>query len=140
MTNTTNPQDLCRRLEHLVEEYIATTRVAAQAALDRAFATATTRTVGRSRPTAAAAAPTRSRGGPRRAADEIGTLSERLYEAVCRMPGETMTVIAPAVGATARELNRPMLRLKHGGRVRSVGTRHGTRYFPMAHEEQRTSA
>jgi hypothetical protein len=56
------------------------------------------------------------------------------------MPGETMTVIAPTVGATARELNRPMLRLKQAGRVRSVGTRHATRYFPMAREEPRTSA
>jgi cytochrome c5 len=138
MTNTTNPQDLCQRIEHLVEEYISTTRVAAQAALDRAFATSTAPSVVRSRPTAAPQA--RSRRGARRAADEIGTLSERLYEAVCRMPGETMTVIAPTVGATARELNRPMLRLKHGGRVRSVGTRHGTRYFPMACEEQRTPA
>ncbi len=138
MTNATNPLDLCKRIEHLVEEYISTTRVAAQAALDRAFATGPTPSVGRARPMPAARA--RSRGGARRAADEIGTLSERLYEAVCRMPGETMTVIAPAVGATARELNRPMLRLKHGGRVRSVGTRHGTRYFPMAREEQGTSA
>jgi hypothetical protein len=136
MTNTTNPQDLCERIERLVEEYISTTRNAAQAALDRAFATATTPSIGRSRPTAA---PARSRRGSRRAAAEIGTLSERLYETVCRMPGETMTVIAPSVGATAQELNRPMLRLKDSGRVRSVGTRHATRYFPMAREEPRTS-
>jgi hypothetical protein len=50
-----------------------------------------------------------------------------------------MTVIAPAVGATAQEVNRPMLRLKDGGRVRSVGQRHATRYFPMAREEARPS-
>ena len=132
MTNTTNPQDLCKRIEHLVEEYISATRVAAQAAVDRAFATATPPSAKPSRPTMPA--PARSRRGARRAADEIGTLSERLYEAVCRMPGETMTVIGPTVGATARELNRPMLRLKQAGRVRSVGTRHATRYFPMARE------
>jgi hypothetical protein len=36
------------------------------------------------------------------------------------------------VGATAQELNQPMLRLKRAGRIRSVGTRHATRYFPMA--------
>jgi hypothetical protein len=138
MTNTTNPQELCKRIEHLVEEYISATRVAARAAVDRAFATAATPSAKPSRPTTTA--PARSRGGARRAADEIGTLSERLYEAVYRMPGETMTVIAPTVGATARELNRPMLRLKQAGRVRSVGTRHATRYFPMAREEPRTSA
>jgi cytochrome c5 len=138
MTNTTNPQDLCNRIEHLVEEYISTTRAAARAALDGAFAAATTPSTRPSRPTTGATA--RARTGSRRAADEIGALSERLYEAVCRTPGETMTVIAPVVGATARELNRPMARLKQAGRVRSVGTRHATRYFPMARDAQRASA
>ena len=140
MTTTINPQDLCNRIEHLVEEYISATRAAAQAALNRAFATGTTATVRPSRSTTAGRTPSRSRTGARRAADEIGALSERLYEAVCRTPGEGMAVIAPVVGATARELNRPMLRLKQAGRVRSVGTRHATRYFPMARDSQRTSA
>jgi cytochrome c5 len=138
MTNTTSPQDLCKRIEHLVEEYLSATRVAAQAALDRAFATTTT-SIRPSRPTRRATASARPPGA-RRAADEIGALSERLYEAVCQTPGETMTVIAPVVGATARELNRPMLRLKQAGRVRSVGTRYATRYFPMARDAQRTPA
>jgi len=84
-------------------------------------------------------ASSRSRRGARRAADGIGALSERLYEAVCRTPNEAMTVIAPVVGATARELNRPMLRLKQPGRIRSVGMRHATRYFPMARDAQRAS-
>lgn len=39
-------------------------------------------------------------------------------------------VIGPAVGAPARTLHRPMMLLKRAGRVRSVGTRHATRYFP----------
>ena len=138
MTNTANPQDLCNRIEHLVEEYISATRAAAQAALNRAFATGTTATVRPSRSTPPSPTLSRSRTGARRATGEIGALSERLYEAVCRTPGEKMEVIAPVVGATARELNRPMLRLKQAGRVRSVGTRHATRYFPMARE--RTSA
>jgi hypothetical protein len=138
MTNTASPQDLCSRIEHLVEEYISATRAAAQAALNRAFATRTTATVRPSRSTPPSPTSSRSRTGARRAADEIGALSERLYEAVCRTPGEKMEVIAPVVGATARELNRPMQRLKQAGRVRSVGTRHATRYFPMARE--RTSA
>jgi hypothetical protein len=138
MTNTANPQDLCNRIEHLVEEYISATRAAAQAALNRAFATGTTATVRPSRSTPPGPTSSRSRTGARRAADEIGALSERLYEAVCRTPGEKMEVIAPVVGSTARELNRPMRRLKQAGRVRSVGTRHATRYFPMARE--RTSA
>jgi hypothetical protein len=134
MTNTANPQDLCNRIEHLVEEYISATRTAAQAALNRAFASGTTATVRPSRSTSPGPTSSRSRTGARRAPGEIGALSERLYEAVCRTPGEKMEVIAPVVGATARELNRPMRRLKQAGRVRSVGTRHATRYFPMARE------
>jgi len=39
-------------------------------------------------------------------------------------------VIAPTVGATPRELRRPSLLLRRAGRVRSVGQRHATRYFP----------
>ncbi len=140
MTSPTNPQDLCNRIEHLVEEYISATRAAAQAALSRAFATGSSATARPSRSTPPWPTSSRSRQGARRAADEIGALSERLYEAVCRTPGETMAVIAPAVGSTARDLNRPMLRLKQAGRVRSVGTRHATRYFPMAPGAQRASS
>jgi hypothetical protein len=42
-----------------------------------------------------------------------------------------MAVLAPVVGASPRELGRPMAVLKAAGRVRSVGQRHMTRYFPM---------
>jgi hypothetical protein len=42
-----------------------------------------------------------------------------------------MAVIAPAVGVTGRELNLPATRLRRKGRVRSVGQRQHTRYFPM---------
>jgi hypothetical protein len=58
-------------------------------------------------------------------------LEERLYEAIRRHPGETMAVISPAVGATPRALNRPATTLRRTGRVRSVGQRQYTRYFPM---------
>ena len=54
-----------------------------------------------------------------------------IYEALCQSPGEKMAVLAPMIGATARDLNRPMLLLKRSGRIRSVGTKHATRYFPM---------
>jgi hypothetical protein len=46
-------------------------------------------------------------------------------------PGETMVVLAPQLGASADDLHRPMSLLKRSGRVRSVGQRHQTRYFPM---------
>jgi hypothetical protein len=136
MTTPTNPQDLCERIEHLVQEYILATRAAAQAAVERAFAVPASvdaRHPRQSRPAERARC-------VRRASEEIEVLSARLYEAVCKVPGETMTVLAPMVGATARELNRPMTTLKRAGRLRSVGMRHMTRYFPMASDAQRSSA
>jgi hypothetical protein len=63
----------------------------------------------------------------------MAELSERLYAAIRANPGALMTVLAAHVGgATPRELNRPALILKRAGRVRSVGQRAHTRYFPMA--------
>jgi hypothetical protein len=134
MTKTTNHGDLADGIERLVREYMSTIPMVARAAAERAVAAGSggsSRTAANAkRAPAASAAP--SRAGTRRPSDEIGTLSERLYEALCRTPGETMTVLAPIVGATARELHRPMTLLKRAGRIRSVGTRHTTRYFPMA--------
>lgn len=131
-TKTMNHGDLADGIEHLVRGYIATIRIAAQGAVERAVAASVS--VGGAAPNAkkrqaSAALP---RQGARRASNEIGALSERFYEALCQSPGEGMAVLAPIVGATARDLNRPMLLLKRAGRIRSVGTKHATRYFPMS--------
>ena len=123
MTNTN--WDLGERIEKLVQEHIAASRRGAREAIERAFASA---------------AKTTTRGGARaprwtgtkRPSADIAALGERVYRAVCAKPGETMAVLAPMVGASARELNRPMTLLRRASRVRSVGTRHMTRYFPMA--------
>ena len=58
-------------------------------------------------------------------------IEEQLYEAIRCHPGEKMGVIAPAVGATARALNRPMRSLRRKGRIRSIGQRQDMRYFPL---------
>jgi hypothetical protein len=71
-----------------------------------------------------------ARGGKRRRSAEVSELGERLYRAVCAHPGEGMAALAGELGASARELHRPMALLKQAGRVRSVGQRHQTRYFP----------
>ena len=97
-------------------------------AVERAVeGTRTRRTAGRQRP--------KPRGdSQRRTPAEIAALGDRFYQAVCAKPGETMTVLAADVGASARELHRPMSLLKRDGRVRSVGQRHRTRYFPVGSE------
>jgi hypothetical protein len=128
-----NHGDLAQGIEHLVREYISTIRIAAEGAVERAVAASVGRSAApseRKQRQPSAAPWSRQRG--RRPSDEIGSLSERFYEALCRSPGETMAVLAPIVGATARDLNRPMLLLKQAGRIRSVGMKHATRYFPMA--------
>lgn len=128
-TKTMNHGDLADGIEHLVRGYIATIRIAAQGAVERAVAASAGAGV---TPIAKKRQASAARQGARRPSDEIGALSERFYEALCQSPGEKMAVLAPLVGATARDLNRPMLVLKRAGRIRSVGTKHATRYFPMA--------
>ncbi len=46
-----------------------------------------------------------------------------------------MSVLAPAVGVTSRELHRCVRQLKDVGRIRSAGQRSETRYFPMTQRE-----
>jgi hypothetical protein len=41
-----------------------------------------------------------------------------------------MVELAEQMGADVRSLQRPMSKLKSAGRVRSVGQRHLTRYYP----------
>ena len=130
MTNTTIPQALSERIERLVREHISETRAAAQAAIDRAFASnedAKAKKQGERKA---------RRMGRRRPSAELVSLGERLYAALCSAPGESMMALAPAVGGSARELHRPMALLKRAGRVRTVGRRQATRYYPMAGEGQ----
>jgi cytochrome c5 len=125
MANTTTSQALGERIERLVQDYISETRIAAQAAMDRAFATSAGERAKKQDRQA------KRRMSSRRPSAELVAIGERLYAAMCNTPGETMTVLAPAVGCSARELHRPMSLLKQAGRVRSVGNRQGTRYYPM---------
>jgi len=129
MSNTTSNQELGERIEQLVQQHIEASRGAAQQALERAFASAAAGPAKkRPRPQA------RSAGDKRRTPDEIAALGERFYQTMCAKPGETMTVLAADLGASAGELNRPMTLLKQAGRVRTAGARNHTRYFPMVNE------
>jgi hypothetical protein len=126
---TTN-QELVEQIERLVREHIEATRTAATAAVARAFA-ATEHARASDDTPVRKARPSQSGAAPRRAAEELAALAEQFYAVLCRNPGETMMTLAPQVGASARALHRAVTRLKRGGRVRSVGERQRTRYFPM---------
>ena len=112
-------------VEQLVREHLAACEAAAEVAVRAAFERAS-KAPSKSPQRRSARAP-----APRRSPEEMAAIGERLYEAIRRHPGETMAVIAPAVGATPRALNRPATTLRREGRVRSVGQRQYTRYFPM---------
>lgn len=120
---TRNLRNLELEIERLVRLHLEAQRRAAAGAVERAFASVTrVETAAKARPSAP---------GRRRRPDEMSGAVERLYNAVRANPGETMMVIAAQLGETRAVLVRPMLLLKRAGRVRSVGQRHLTRYFPM---------
>jgi hypothetical protein len=130
MTTTTKSleQKIQSAVEQLVREHLVACEEAAAVAVRAAFERASKASMASSkfprRKSARAPAPRRSR-------EELAALEERLYKAILRHPGETMAVIAPAVGATAQALSRPATALRRQGRVRSIGRRQYTRYFPM---------
>jgi hypothetical protein len=125
---TTN-HDLAEQIEQLVRNHIEATRKTATAAIERAFSAAPPAS---ERPGAhAAQRKPRAKAAPRRAVEEVLALAEQFYAVLCRSPGETMATLAPQVDASPRALHVAVARLKRAGRVRSVGQRQHTRYFPM---------
>ena len=137
MTATTSMEVLEKRIEQLVREHITMVRTGAEAAVARAFAEST----GRSSKPAIPKGNPPARRAPcqRRTREEVADLAERLCAAVHATPGETMTQLAAQVGATPSELSVPVDRLRQEGRLRSVGQRQHTRYFPAAPTPNRAS-
>ncbi len=125
-------RNLTEKIEELVrelaEEHMAQLQQVVMAAVVGALAGSTAGATAPKKSKRAKKAARTSTG--RRDPAELAALSERLYEAVCAKPGEAMVVFATQLRATVRELHRPMANLKRCGRVRSVGERHRTRYFP----------
>lgn len=127
MPHIKTSQDLATQIEQLVSDFIAAHRDAATAAVARAFNSGSPLPP-RARPRVV----TSRKIAPKRAAGALGALTERLYAAIAAQPGETMTVLAGVVGVEAGELRVSIARLRQAGRVRPVGQRQHTRYFPMA--------
>lgn len=67
-------------------------------------------------------------------------MSERFHQAVLADPGENMAFLAAKLGMKAQELHRPMDLLRQAKKVRSVGERHFTRYFPMSDSDAAAAA
>lgn len=129
MKTPKTPEQLANAIESLVASYVDDVRRTVQEAVMRSFL----------KP---GPAPRSARGrhvrdadagrlAKRRTAEELGELCEKLYGLVCARPGEAMTVFAEQIGLPLISLHLPMSKLKAEGRVRSVGERNLTRYFPV---------
>lgn len=141
MNTPRNTKELTQQIEQLVERYVADGRRAVRDAVDRAFGAAMPLPVARTKASASAnASRSRRSSAVRRTPEEVAQLGVRLYELVRARPGESMTVFAGELEIGARELERPMALLKREGRVRSVGLRHMTRYFPAVGSRVTASA
>jgi hypothetical protein len=131
--------DLAKQIEDLVRQHVDALQAVAAAAVARAFSAVP-----------AAMSPTRTNAptkvvrtrkqAPRRAPDELVALAERFYAVLCQRPGETMTTLAPQVGVAPRVLQVAVTRLRRDGRVRAIGKRQHTRYYPMATSSSATMA
>lgn len=124
-----NTDELCRGIEHLIEQHLQACQRKVAAAVERTFRAATvTPTTPNSK---AKAAKLERESGPRRTPAQVHALGERFYELLCKKPGATMSVYAAELGVTSRELHRPVALLKRAKLARSVGERRATRYFPL---------
>ena len=121
-------EQLVDAIESLVASYMDEVRLAAQRAVERSL-------------TRGAAARTSSKGSDarratprsaakRRSQTELDELCEQLCKQVRARPGESMVTLAEEMRLSTSALQRPMAKLRADGRVRSVGERHLTRYFP----------
>jgi len=68
---------------------------------------------------------------PRRSTEELKILADQFFDAVVKAPGETMATLAAGLGLRGKELERPVSRLKREGRIKTVGERNRTRYYPL---------
>jgi hypothetical protein len=127
---TTN-LELAKQIEDLVRQHVDALRTTAAAAVARAFGVvpqpASTRASTQTKPVRA-----RKKAAPRRTPEELVALGERFYAVLCRNPGETMTTLAPQVDVAPRVLQVAVARLRRSGRVRAIGKKQQTRYYPMA--------
>jgi hypothetical protein len=126
----TTSNDLPKQIEDLVRQHVDALRASAAAAVARAFAAMPASLSARPSTPTRPVRP-RKKAAPRRAPEELVVLGERFYAVLCQRPGETMTTLAPQVGVAPRVLQVAVARLRRAGRVRVIGKKQQTRYYPM---------
>ena len=127
----TTPPDLAKQIEDLVRQHVDALRASATAAVARAFAAAPPPSSARASTSTRPVRP-RRKAAARRAPEELLALGEQFYAVLCQRPGATMMTLAPEVGVAPRVLQVAVARLRRDGRVRVIGKKQQTRYYPMA--------
>jgi DNA-binding NtrC family response regulator len=121
-------EQLADAIESLVASYMDEVRLAAQRAVERSLTRGAVVRVPSKNSDARRAAP--QSATKRRSRTELDAVCEELCKQVRARPGESMVTLAEEMGMSMSALQRPMAKLRADGRVRSVGERHLTRYFP----------
>ena len=124
----TPERKLEQQIEVVVKEYLHACRQIARSTIERALGG--TAAAPKAKPVVAK--DKSAKPAIKRSRAEIEGLQSKLYAAVAAQPGETMRVLAEGIGATPAELQVPVAKLKKQERIRTVGTRQFTRYFPTA--------
>lgn len=138
MTSPKTSEQLAETIENLVADYVEEARRTAQVALERSFARHTAPTGRTPKKRAGQRAGTKP-SVTRRSPDELAAVREQLYKLICAHPGESTTMFSDKMGVTVKDLHRPMAKLKAEGRIRSVGERNLTRYFPAVSRRPRSA-
>jgi hypothetical protein len=120
-----NVKQLGKRIEEVVHGHLEACRREAEAAVVRALGAGN----GARRSSPARLLAKRAK---HRSTTELSVLREQLYDVVLANPGETMAVLARALGSSGSVLQFPMRQLRQLKKVRSGGAGVSTRYFPMA--------
>ena len=132
--------DLSRQIEQLIQEHISACREAAEDAVRRACSNVAPHTLSRRGLSPQRRLKTPGPKAPRRGREEIQQLGERLAEIIAANPGEAVGFLATKLAINPRDLHRPLDLLRKSQRVRSVGKRHLTRYFPLGEQQNSTHA
>jgi len=128
MKNVSTPEQLAMAIESLVTAYMDEVRASARHAVERCLTRGSV-----ARPPSKVREPRRAASksaAKRRTQAELDELCEELCQQVHAQPGASIVALAAKMKMPVSSLQRPMAKLRSEVRVRSVGARHLTRYFP----------
>lgn len=126
MKRPSTKTELVGAIEDLVDAFMADVRMSAREAIEHAFSRASAK--GQKR---IAKVSTKSSAAARRTDAQVSQMCDDIFEVLRANPGVPMAVLVEKMNVPGRLLNYPMARLKFSGRIRKVGRRQSTRYYPV---------